>query len=301
MKLRGYQLVIASCLAVELTSIIRVIYLNNFERLKSRLSVIVGFGILFLVYPLLGHLADVYLTRYRTLKVSYVIWTIVSCAAVVYWNVDIVASLVFKYEGFHHHQTAVILLVLFTINVMGLGLFEANAIQFGLDQLLEAPTPKLISFIHRYYWSQNAAGLILYYTVIAGTLATYRKEHLGQNSITIQVVENNLYNFPIELGYILILITNIALTVHIVPSRNITTFRKQVSTHSIISTECLSMLGSTRFPSVAVPSPIGRRIFHLVLTWVRTSMEDHSPPRRWRTPKQSYASYHFSCVCLDTI
>ena len=27
----------------------------------------------------------------------------------------------------------------------GVGLFEANAIQFGLDQLLEAPTPKLIA------------------------------------------------------------------------------------------------------------------------------------------------------------
>ena len=34
---------------------------------------------------------------------------------------------------------------------IGIGLFEANAIQFGLDQLLEAPTPKLITFIHWYY------------------------------------------------------------------------------------------------------------------------------------------------------
>ena len=35
------------------------------------------------------------------------------------------------------------------------GLFQANAIQFGLDQLLEAPTPKLIAFIHWYYWAQK--------------------------------------------------------------------------------------------------------------------------------------------------
>ena len=40
-----------------------------------------------------------------------------------------------------------------------LGLFQANAIQFGLDQLLEAPTPKLIAFIHRYYWAQNVGSL----------------------------------------------------------------------------------------------------------------------------------------------
>ena len=47
--------------------------------------------------------------------------------------------------------------------VIGLGLFEANIIQFGLDQLLEAPTPKLIAFIHWYYWSQSIGGLALFY------------------------------------------------------------------------------------------------------------------------------------------
>ena len=50
-----------------------------------------------------------------------------------------------------------------------------------------------------------------------------------------------------------------------------------------------SMLGSTRFPSVTVPSPTGKRIFHLILTLVRTSMEDHSP-------RHSYAFYHSSCM-----
>ena len=40
---------------------------------------------------------------------------------------------------------------------------KPNAIQFGLDQLLEAPTPKQITFIHCYYWSQNAAGLVVFY------------------------------------------------------------------------------------------------------------------------------------------
>ena len=51
------------------------------------------------------------------------------------------------------------------IYAVGLGLFQANAVQFGLDQLLEAPTPKLIAFIHRYYWAQNVGSLALFYTV----------------------------------------------------------------------------------------------------------------------------------------
>ena len=48
----------------------------------------------------------------------------------------------------------------------GVGLFEANAIQFGLDQLLEAPTPKLIAFIHWYYWTQNVVQLLVKYLTV---------------------------------------------------------------------------------------------------------------------------------------
>ena len=46
--------------------------------------------------------------------------------------------------------------------IVGLGLFEAIAIQFGLDQLLEAPTHQLVSFIHWYYWSQNIGSFVIY-------------------------------------------------------------------------------------------------------------------------------------------
>ena len=49
-------------------------------------------------------------------------------------------------------------------------MFEANAIQLGLDQLLEAPTPKLIAFIHWYYWAQNVGRLVLMYTLGIGLL-----------------------------------------------------------------------------------------------------------------------------------
>ena len=48
----------------------------------------------------------------------------------------------------------------------GVGLFEANALQFGLDQLLEAPTPKLIAFIHWYYWTHNVVQLVAMYLTI---------------------------------------------------------------------------------------------------------------------------------------
>ena len=46
-----------------------------------------------------------------------------------------------------------------------MGLFQSNAIQFGQDQLLEAPTRNLIAFVHWYYWTQNVGHLVLFYSV----------------------------------------------------------------------------------------------------------------------------------------
>ena len=42
---------------------------------------------------------------------------------------------------------------LITLITPGVRRFEANALPFGLDQLLETPTQKLIAFIHWYYIS----------------------------------------------------------------------------------------------------------------------------------------------------
>ena len=72
--------------------------------------------------------------------------------------------------------------------VLSGGMFESNAIQFGLDQLPEAPTPKLISFIHWYYWSQNVAGLILFYTMIILYCATHNLYSEGVSDLIIFIM-----------------------------------------------------------------------------------------------------------------
>ena len=139
---------------------------------------------MFLVYPLLGHLADVYLNRYRTLKSSYVIIIIGGSVLLVYGIIDFVADLIWKFEQLHQTETGVVPLALIAVCIIGIGLFEANAIQFGLDQLLEAPTPKLISFIHWYYWSQNVAGLVVFY-VAASSSTTFYIIHQYQETTNI--------------------------------------------------------------------------------------------------------------------
>ena len=63
------------------------------------------------------------------------------------------------------HTCMSCVLYYYLVYTVGLALFQANAIQFGLDQLLEAPTPKLIAFIHWYYWAQNVGSLAFFYVV----------------------------------------------------------------------------------------------------------------------------------------
>ena len=100
----------------------------------------------------------------------------------VYSIVDFTVSNVSKLFIFHHHQTAVISAVIFIVYIIGLGFFQANAIQFGLDQLIEAPTPKLISFIHWYYWAQNVGSLVLFYiTVLGSKISEELQVHLITN------------------------------------------------------------------------------------------------------------------------
>ena len=70
---RSSQIVIICCLLVQLVNIRHI----NFQMLGTTLNTRIAFssvqGVMFLSYPLLGHLADVYLTRYRALKCGLVI------------------------------------------------------------------------------------------------------------------------------------------------------------------------------------------------------------------------------------
>ena len=47
--------------------------------------------------------------------------------------------------------------------MIGLGLYEANAIQFALNQMVEASSEQLSSFIYWYIWCTNVAPLFMYY------------------------------------------------------------------------------------------------------------------------------------------
>ena len=120
---------------------------------------------MFLVYPPLGRIADVCLNRYRTIKWSFapVIGGEIFAFIGLLISIVITVTKDWNLSKSSYNLLIVIPFIGILVSIIGAGLYESNIIQFGLDQLLEAPTPKLIVFIHWYYWAQNFGSFISFY------------------------------------------------------------------------------------------------------------------------------------------
>ena len=184
--LPGHVLVIICSIIIQLSNVAKKFNLEQYQRSSYKIATFSFLGLLFLSYPLLGYIADVCLTRYRTLKCSF-IFLIVACTigllfSIVYTTVRLTNIL--RHNKIQFIGTAITGIVITT----GVGLFEANALQFGLDQLLEAPTQKLIAFIHGYYWTQNAVQLVAMYLTIGWIVTGTSLEPFPR--YTAQVIED---------------------------------------------------------------------------------------------------------------
>ena len=173
--LPGHVVVIICSITIQLLNITRTYQLEQHAQSYNKIASFAFLGLLFLSYPLLGYIADVCLTRYRTLKCSFILLIIGYTIGLILFIVSFFIGIIEFLEKrllFHDDKSYhIIPLIIFGIPIIalittGVGLFEANALQFGLDQLLEAPTPKLIAFIHWYYWTHNVVQLVAMYLTI---------------------------------------------------------------------------------------------------------------------------------------
>ena len=178
--LPGHVVVIICSITIQLSNLARTIHLEQYEQSYSKIAYFTTLGILFLNYPLLGYIADVCLTRYRTIKCSFLM-LIVGCTigmllflVILSVNIANITEILPRnlQNKLHNLTNDIPMVILLALITTGVGLFEANAIQFGLDQLLEAPTPKLIAFIHWYYWTHNAVQLVAIYLAIGWKMIT---------------------------------------------------------------------------------------------------------------------------------
>ena len=107
--------------------------------------VIIVLGIGTCAFPIAGCLADLRYGRYKLIKISmWLIWVcvVIQCAM----------SIVYRAKGEFNGSSAVnIALLIFTS--LGLAGFLSNIVQFGMDQLRDAPTSEITSFIVWYLWT----------------------------------------------------------------------------------------------------------------------------------------------------
>ena len=92
-------------------------------------------------------------------------------------------------------------LVIITV-LIGSGMYESNAIQFGMEQMLESSSEQLSSFIHWYFWCASVGIPIIYYMIVAASLYFY------DCVVEIHKIKHSFDNF---IGFILLLLSSVQL------------------------------------------------------------------------------------------
>ena len=160
MAFAGAYLTIIYTVLIHFTVVGNNWVLNIFD-VRSKLYLVPLQGFVFISYPLIGLLADTKLTRYRTMCISC--WTLLISNAIV------TSICVLPTEP--DTPIYIVFTIVMVLAIVGKGMFESTVIQFGADQMIEASSNQLSTFIHWYYWSLYignvcidiiAAGIIVY-------------------------------------------------------------------------------------------------------------------------------------------
>ena len=147
------------CISREYTFFYSIILLYAQCDVDISLSIVVLYSltaIIFLFYPLSGFLADVCFGRFNTVFMSLTSFTcsIVACLLSVIGMYLFHAEKVFQFILF---LFCCLCLLIAMISVTG---YKANSIQFGLDQLLEAPSQHQALFVHWAKWCYDFMSII---------------------------------------------------------------------------------------------------------------------------------------------
>lgn len=111
-----------------------------------------------LLFPIGGWLADAYIGRYRMIR--YSIWMM--------WigTIFIMAGEIFASVNGTYNATIkeYVIYAMFAVMAMGFGGFQSNIIQLGVDQLIDASSTEITSFITWYVLILYASGITLQFT-----------------------------------------------------------------------------------------------------------------------------------------
>ena len=167
MAFTGAKVVLACCFLLHLCS--QPMYNLFAHVVHGGFFILVGQGIAYFFYPVIGWFTDVCLTRHRALKWALLLaFVCTSIQFLASCGLIMTATLLKDQPLSHNDRIATLFGVLVYVLILCTGLFDANAIQFGLDQMLEASTGQLIAFIQWYYWCHKVGMLVLFYLSIIG-------------------------------------------------------------------------------------------------------------------------------------
>ena len=111
-----------------------------------------------LTLPLAGWLADIWLGRYTAIRFSmWIMWI----AVVLITGSSVMSQFVDGYRNISSYMQEALTIIAY----IGCGVFFANIVQFGLDQLHDASTNEITSFIIWLAWTLCITGYISYFAV----------------------------------------------------------------------------------------------------------------------------------------
>ena len=122
-------------------------------------------GLLYLSYPVFGLLSEVFQWNFKTILVSFILMATSSILMLVTSTVWII-GVVYSLWPQIYYIIVSIQVPFLVIGIISVGMFEANAIQFGMDQMFEASSKQLSSFIRWYFWCAHIGATVMIYLVI---------------------------------------------------------------------------------------------------------------------------------------
>ena len=120
-----------------------------FTKVDSSIILTTVLAIFSLLYPVFGWIAEVCVGKYNMILISFVTILVASVVTLVGIITLLIGGTDGKYPVVAVNDMFLLLLVF--ISIAGIAMYETNAIQFSMDQMLEESSQQLSSFIYWYY------------------------------------------------------------------------------------------------------------------------------------------------------
>lgn len=161
-------------------------YNDFFNVVFIMLGVYALFGFIQVFYPIGGLLSDVWCGRYKVVSLSFFsIW----CGLFLMTIVGIIFDINNRIDD---RVTITLGGCTFIILLVGFSGFQANAVQFGLDQLLEAPSHELSTFLHWYIWMEHFGETMAYSIITAASCSKHFMSYVSIFPIIFTIISTVL-------------------------------------------------------------------------------------------------------------